>query len=120
MSGEEMTDFSVNELAREAEERALDLRVIAALERTPEVSVSPDFAARVALKVPARRSVAVTPSRWGRLTMWASLAVLLVAMVLVAGKGGGRTALGSAVEWTLCAQFLGLAVWLGVRRWTPR
>jgi len=117
MPGEEMNDRMVEELERE--ERALDQRILGALERAPEVSIPADFAARVAAKVPARRSVPVTPARWGRLTMRVSLAVLLVAMVLVAVKDGGRTAMGSAVEWTLCTQFLAFAVWLGVRRWRP-
>ena len=57
--------------SREMEERALDARIVAALERVPEVSQSipADFAARVAAQVPARRAVVgPTPSRWGATT----------------------------------------------------
>ena len=61
MSGEEMNNQSVDEL-REMEERALDIKIVAALERAPEVSqlIPADFAARVAASVPSRRAVAVS------------------------------------------------------------
>jgi len=50
MHGEEMSPEEVEALAREMEERALDERIVAALEGTPDVSYSipADFAERVA------------------------------------------------------------------------
>jgi hypothetical protein len=49
--------------------------------------------------------------------MWCCLAVLFVVLVVVAVEGAGRSKIGTAVEWTLYAQFLAIASWLAVRRW---
>jgi hypothetical protein len=119
MSGEEMNNQSVDELAREMEERALDIKIVAALERAPEVSASipADFAARVAASVPLRRAVAVTPSRWGRTMMWMSLAVSLAVLVFVAAARAEQSVAVTTVVWTLYLESLAIAVWLGVRRW---
>ena len=119
MSGEEMNNQSVDELAREMEERALDLKIVAALERAPEVSASipADFAARVAASVPLRRTVAATPSRWGRIMMWVCLAVSLVALAFVAAGRAGESVGATTLVWTLYLESLAIAVWLGVRRW---
>jgi hypothetical protein len=110
MRGEEM---SPEELARE---RAFDERIVAELERAPDLSVSipADFAQRVAARVPARRPVTVRATHYGRMAMWCSLLVLLVLLVAAATRG---MQLATVVEWVLFAQFLGLAVWLGVRQW---
>jgi hypothetical protein len=126
MPGEEMTPEELEALAREMEDRAFDARVIAELERAPDVSglIPADFAARVAAKVPARRAVLGVPSvsirqtHYGWKAMWVCLAVLCVALIVLAAKGLGHTAIGTAVEWTLYAQFLAIVIWLGARRWS--
>ena len=120
MHGEEMSAGEVEALAREMEERALDERIVAALEGTPDVSYSipADFAERVAARVPARRPVMVRETHYGWTIMWCSLIVLFVVLVIVAVQGAGRSAIGTAVEWSLCAQFLGIAIWLAMRRWS--
>jgi len=126
MPGEEMTPEELEALAREMEDRAFDARVIAELERAPDVSaaIPADFAARVAAKVPARGAVLVVPSvsirqtDYGWKAMWVCLAVLFVALMVLAAKGLGHTTIGTAVEWTLYAQFLGIVIWLGARRWS--
>lgn len=121
MPGEEMTPEELAALAREMEERVFDERIIAELERVPDLSavVPADFAARVAAKVPAKRavSVSVRQTHYGWTVMWCCFAVLLAAMVIVATRGLGHSAIGTAVEWTLCAQFLALAIWFVMRGW---
>jgi hypothetical protein len=118
MSGEDLNNPSVDEL-REMEERALDMKIVAALERAPEVSQSipADFAARVAASVPSRRAIAVTPSRWGRTMMWICLAVSLVVLAFVATGRAGQSVAVTTMVWTLYLESLAIAVWLGVRRW---
>jgi hypothetical protein len=49
--------------------------------------------------------------------MWCCFAVLLAAMFVVAARGLGQSVFGTAVEWTLCAQFLALAIWFAMRGW---
>ena len=119
MSGEEMNNQSVDELTREMEERALDMKIVAALERVPDVSSSipSDFAARVAASVPSRRAVAETPSRWGRTMMWVSLVVSLVVLAFVGAARAEQSVAVTTVVWTLYLECLAIAVWLGVRRW---
>ena len=92
---------------------ALEERVVRALERVPEVRIPADFAARVAGRLPERRAFAVRPARYGLMTMRISMAVLVLALVVVAMHSGGRSVFGLALEWVLCAELVGLAVWLG-------
>jgi hypothetical protein len=95
---------------------ALEERVTRALERAPEVTIPAGFAARVAGQVPVRRAFAARPARYGLMAMRISMAVLVLALVVVAMLAGGRGAIGIALEWVLCAELVGLAVWLsGVR-----
>jgi hypothetical protein len=95
---------------------ALDERVVRALERVPEVTIPEDFAARVAGQVPERRAFAVRPARYGLMAMRTGIAVLLIALVVVAMRTGGRSVFGIALEWVLCAELVALAVWMsGVR-----
>ena len=114
MSNEPMNNDAVDEFL----ERALEERIVRELERVPDLSSSipADFAARVAAKVPASRDVSVTPARYGRSVIWVSLAALFIVLLVLAGLGLGRSALGVAIEWCLCAQFLGLAVWMAIYR----
>jgi hypothetical protein len=119
MRGEEMSPEEMEALAREMEERALDKRIVAALERAPDLSgsIPADFAERVAAKAPARRPVVVRATQYGRKVMWCSLAVLFVVLVVLALRGAERSTIETTVEWTLYAQFVAIATWLAVRRW---
>jgi hypothetical protein len=115
--------MSREEMSREEMDvRALDERVVRALERVPDaaVSIPADFAARVAAKVPASRPVSLTPRHNGRTVMVVSVVGLLVMLLGLAHVGAERSVYGRAVEWLLYAQFLALAVWLGTRSWGLR
>ena len=94
----------------------LDQRLIHALEIAPEPRVPTDFAARVASLLPARRPVSLTPNYYGRYAMIASMVILLAALLLLAPHTTDRSAFGLTLQWLLCAQFIGLAVWLSARR----
>jgi hypothetical protein len=97
---------------------SMDARLTRVLERKPAVDVPADFAARVVAQVPVRRAVVVVPARYGLLAARAGMAVLLAALVVVAMRTTGHSVFGMAVEWVLCAELAGLAVWLsGV--WKP-
>ncbi|WP_260705332.1 1-phosphofructokinase family hexose kinase [Edaphobacter flagellatus] len=117
MPGEEITPEELEALAREMEERALDERIVVALESAPDLSISADFAARVAEKVPVKRVPTVAATHYGLKVMWAALAALLVVLaVLAAAHGSERSVVGEVIEWVLVAQFLSLAIWLGLHR----
>jgi hypothetical protein len=91
----------------------LEERVVQALERVPEVRIPVGFAARVAGQVPERRAFAVRPARYGLMTMRISMAVLVLALVVVAMLTTERRIYGVALEWVLCAELVALALWLG-------
>ncbi|MGP8259492.1 MAG: hypothetical protein ACLQM6_06005 [Acidobacteriaceae bacterium] len=91
---------------------ALEQRVIRALERVPEVNVPEGFAARVAGQLPQRRAV-ITTTSYGLMAIRISMAVLVLALVVVAMHATGRGVIGIALEWVLCAELVGLALWLG-------
>jgi hypothetical protein len=93
--------------------RLMDAKIVGALEAKPEVRIPAGFAARVAGQLPSRRVAAVTPLRYGLLAMRIAMAVLAVAMVVLAAHAVGRTALGVALEWTLCAELVAIGMWLG-------
>jgi hypothetical protein len=96
----------------------LDGRIVAALERMPDVTLSVDFAAQVATRAAAQpklRAVPAMSARYGQAAMRLSAAVLLVALVALSMVSAGRTAFGIAMQWTLCAQLMGLMAWMGLR-----
>ena len=101
---------------------SMDERLTRALERKLAVDVPAGFAARVAGQVPGqvpvRRAVAVPTARYGLLAARIGMAVLLLALVVVAMRFPGRTMFGVALEWILCAELAGLAIWLG-GMWKP-
>ena len=102
-----------------AQDRALvkmDARLVRALEARPAVEIPAGFAARVAGQLPERRSVSLTPTYYGRNVMVACMVVLGVALLGLALDRTGGTTLGVALEWFVCAQFVALAMWLGVWR----
>jgi hypothetical protein len=102
----------IDQLAR------LDRRLIHALEVAPEPRVPADFAARVASLLPVRRPVSVTPTHYGYYAMVGSMVILLAALLLLAPHASDRSIFELTLQWLLCAQFIGLAVWLSVRRRT--
>ena len=97
---------------------SMEERLTRALERKPAVDVPAGFAARVAAQVPVRRAVAVPTARYGLLAARIGMGVLLLALVVVAIHFPGRTMFGVALEWILCAELAGLAIWLG-GMWKP-
>jgi hypothetical protein len=117
MPGEELTPTELAALECETEEQALDARMIAALEYLPDLSaITPrDFAARVAAKVPSKRVPSIRQTHYGRNTIWIGLGVLLLSLALISMKGLSNSVVDAAVEWTLCAQLMALAIWLTVR-----
>jgi hypothetical protein len=115
MSGDEMNPRQNGE----SEMQTLDQRIQQELERLPDLSgvIAADFAARVATKVPAKRVAARTAATpYGSRLMWAGLIVLSILLVVLAGHGFVHSTVGIAIEWTLCAQFLAIVIWLGTRR----
>lgn len=118
-----MSDEQMNReaIASQVDARMFDERLVRALEMAPDISESipVDFAARVAAKVPARRTVSLTPRHYGRTAMLISAVVLFVALIWV-GRGLAGSTMGVVVEWFLCAQFLALTVWMGTGLWGER
>jgi hypothetical protein len=115
-----MHDESINpgNLSQSAAEHAterLDKRIIQALETAPESQIPADFAARVASQLPARRPVSLTPTNYGKNAMLVSLAVTLVALLVLALHSPGHAAFG-LLESLLYAQFIALAVWFTLWR----
>ena len=92
---------------------AIDRRVVRALERAPEVSIPAGFAARVVGQLPARSAGAVTPARYGPVAMRISMAVLVVALVVLGMRSADHSVFGIALEWILCGQLVVVAMWLG-------
>jgi hypothetical protein len=90
---------------------ALEMRMLRALEARPQVSVPPEFAPRVAGRVPARRVASLTPARYGMIATRAAMAVLVVALVAVSVHSSNRSPIAVAVEWILCAQLVALTLW---------
>jgi hypothetical protein len=119
-----MHDEPMRSNEMEVDEAQLDLRVVQALERVPEVRIPVDFASRVAGQVPARswvgaRSLTTTgtirTTRFGYWAMVASVVVLSVVMLVLAPRTMRTDVVAVALEWTLAAQFIGLVLWLSVR-----
>jgi hypothetical protein len=102
--------------AKAAMEAALDARLVRALEARPEVVIREDFAARGASQVAPRKAVALTPRHYGRNMIFVCVVVLAIAMVGISAAGVYGTPLMKIVDWVLCAQFIGLVAWLGVRQ----
>jgi hypothetical protein len=96
-------------------DEALELRIERALERAPQAEIPADFASRVAAQVPARPQT-VRETRYGRRTMIGGLVVLFVAILAFAPRAGTSQIVSVTIEWTLCAQFVLLALWLGTKR----
>jgi len=115
-----MHDESLNHenLSQSAMEQ-LDLRIVRALEAVPEPQIPPDFAARVASQLPAKRPVSLTPTHYGQRAMLIGTLVTLAALVILALHSPGHATFG-LLESLLFAQFIALAVWLSVWRYGLR
>ena len=121
MPDEDLTPEEFEALALEMEDRVFDERIVAELERVPDLSaaIPDDFATCVAASVPSRRvaSGPVRETRYGWAAIWCCLVVLLAAMIVLAAKGLGQSVAGTEVEWTLCSQLLAIAIWFATRGW---
>jgi hypothetical protein len=91
----------------------MDRQIALALEKKPEYQIPAGFAARVAGQLPVRRIVVVTPTRYGLIASRIGVALLLLALVMVGTHSVSHTVFGVALEWILCAQLIGLSLWLG-------
>jgi hypothetical protein len=96
--------------------RELDLRLIRALENAPTLQIPADFAARVTARIPSRRPISVSPTRYGYYAMLISMVVLLAAMLILARHAVDHTTLGLTLNWILCAQFIAIGIWISARR----
>ena len=97
----------------------LDQHIVRALETAPRPQIPADFAARVASRLPARRPVSLTPTRYGQNATLIGIVVTLAALVLLALHSTGHATFG-LLDSLLFAQFLALAVWFTVWRYSSR
>ena len=99
------------------ETQQLDARIVAALERAPEVRIPHDFAARVAAQVsPAQEvwSAQTYAIRYGKAAVVACMVICAAAMLMLAPRATGHAIFWMSLEWVLCAQFCALAAWWGM------
>jgi hypothetical protein len=101
------------------EVRQLDERVVRTLEAAPAMVIPADFAARVASQLPARRPVSLTPTHYGERATWVGIVIALAALLVVALHTTNH-AVFDVVQALLLTEFIALAVWLSVRRWSVR
>ena len=97
----------------------LDQRLTRALEASPEVRIPADFAARVASQVPARPVVSLTQTHYGDYAMLLGILVTLAALFVFGVHTPDRHTF-NLVETFLLTDFIGLTVWLSVRRHSLR
>ncbi len=97
----------------------LDQRLTRALEGTPEVRIPADFAARVASQVPARPAVSLTQTHYGDYAMFLGILATLAALFIFGLHAPDRHTF-DLVESFLLTDFIGLTVWLSVRRYSLR
>jgi hypothetical protein len=94
----------------------LDQRIVRALEATPDAQVPADFAARVASRLPSPRPLSTVRTRYGDHAMRIGIVVLFAALFALAPDATNRSVVGLTMEWLLFAQFIGLTLWLSIRR----
>ncbi len=111
-----MAEHSIN--PNDSESKLLDARITLALETAPRPEIPLDFAARVAAQMPPLTPVTLTPRGYGRNAAILCMAVLL-ALIFVFAHRAGASPLWTWMEWTFCAQFALVAVWLAVRQGRP-
>jgi hypothetical protein len=94
----------------------LDERLIRALETAPTLQIPADFAARVATQLPAQRPISLPSTHYGLYATIAGMVVIFIALLALSGRVTDHSVFGLTLQWTLCAQFIAIAVWLSVRR----
>jgi hypothetical protein len=103
-------------------QRIEDDRITRALEQAPAVAVPADFAARLMVRLPERKTARVPAgsgwfvrrTHYGRNAMLAG-AVLLCCLLVVAAVASNRGGVvWVAAEWLVLAQLGGIALWCGL------
>ncbi len=109
--------------APEEAEGVLDLRIVQALERAPEVRIPEDFAARVAASVPARtvrlrqaRLAARAPVRRVAYAMAVVCLVAVAASMVALARHSGQRVFYQVLECVLAFQFCIVAAWVARSR----
>jgi hypothetical protein len=118
MHNESIGPGNLSQSAAEHAMEHLDQRIVGALETVPQPQVPADFAARVASQLPATRPVTLTPTHYGRYATLIGTMVTLIALVILA-LHSNHAAFG-LLDSLLFAQFIALAVWLTVWRYSLR
>jgi hypothetical protein len=117
----DLMDAAAN-AAFDQQNHELDQRLIRALESAPELRIPADFTSRVTSQLPERLPATVTPTYFGYGAIVISVVALLIALLVLAGRAAMHTPNHSIIalvlQWTLCAQFIALAVWLGLNHRT--
>ncbi len=111
-----MAEHSMN--PTDSESKLLDARITLALETAPQLEIPPDFASRVAAKMPPLTQVSLTPRGYGRNAAIICMCVLL-ALIFAFAHRAGASPLWTSMEGIFCAQFALVAVWLAVRKGRP-
>ena len=105
---------------KNARQIEFEARVDRALERSPEVTLPADFAARVARSLPAKEPlpVQIRPV-FGQTAGYLALAAMMVMLLVLARMHPEALEAGKGfvfvVELLLVAQLLAVGVWLGTR-----
>ena len=102
----------------EMEDRAFERRLDEALTAAPDVSISPEFAKRIAALVPAGPGVIVHSPGYARRSVLLCAVGLLIVLLLLAPRAVGGVTLFSALEWIFCAQ-LSLLALFSASPWSP-
>ncbi|MEI9978795.1 MAG: hypothetical protein WDN23_07275 [Edaphobacter sp.] len=95
----------------------LDQRLVRALEAAPEIRIPAGFAARVASQVAPRPMVSSTPTHYGD---YAMILGILASLAALFGLYTRNQHTFDLVETLLLTQFIGLTVWLSLRRHSLR
>ncbi|HEX3570776.1 MAG TPA: hypothetical protein VHU44_08125 [Acidobacteriaceae bacterium] len=111
-------------IARDAADRALDARIVSALEQAPPIHIPQDFAARVASRIPARTArlradripARRVPVRHVGYTVAAACLIALAVAMLALAPHSTHNTFYVALDSTLAAQFCLLAAWLALPR----
>lgn len=106
----------------------LDARLTHVLEAPPPISIPSNFAARVAaealtrfgpLPQPARQPTIQPAPSFGLIFLRVAVVALLVAMLLLARQATTAAPTTLLVYATLCAEFIGLTLYLGLQTRRP-
>jgi hypothetical protein len=100
-------------------EDQMNAKIILALETAPRAGIPADFAARVAVNLPAREALVLTPGRYGRWAVVACLVMLPGLMMAFTPQAAGTSLYWFLTESILTAQSVLLALWLVARGNTP-